>query len=128
MTIKNFDSWNKRKKEINELEPNFYHEREIRWCSLGINVGFEQDGTDGTYRRPVLILKGFSRNVCLIVPLTTSKRKNLYHIHIGKVEGREAFVITSQIRLIDTKRLHDRLAIINENKFEEIRKTIRDLI
>ncbi len=34
---KDFDAWNKRKKEINEEEPNFYYEREIRWCSLGVN-------------------------------------------------------------------------------------------
>ena len=77
---KEFDLWNKRKKEINREVPNFYHEREIRWCSLGINIGFEQDGTNKTYRRPVLIIKGFSRQVCLIVPLTTSAKKNPYHI------------------------------------------------
>ncbi|MEK7104887.1 MAG: hypothetical protein AAB868_02505 [Patescibacteria group bacterium] len=38
---KDFDNWNKRKKEINSEEPNFYHEKEIRWCSLGINIGNE---------------------------------------------------------------------------------------
>lgn len=125
---KDFDNWNKRKKEINDEKPNFYHQREIRWCSLGVNVGFEQDGTSKTYRRPVLILKGFSRNVCLIVPLTTSKKKNPYHVSVGIIEGEEAFVILSQIRLIDTKRLHDRLIILDKNKFEEIRKAVKNLI
>lgn len=125
---KDFDNWNKRKKEINEEEPNFYHQREIRWCSLGINIGFEQDGTSKTYRKPVLILKGFSRNVCLIIPLTTSRKKNPYHISAGIIEGEEAFVILSQIRLIDTKRLHDRLVVLDKNKFEEIRKALKSLI
>lgn len=125
---KDFDNWNERKKEINNNIPNFYHEREIRWCSLGLNVGFEQDGTSEKYRRPILILKGFSRNVCLIVPLTTSIKKNKYHFSVGIIENEESFAILSQIRLIDTKRLHDRLVILDGKKFEEIKKAIRLLI
>ena len=125
---KDFDQWNTRKKEINDENSNFYHERDIRWCSLGINIGFEQDGTSEAYRRPVLIIKGFSRHVCLIVPLTTSKKKNPYHINVGIIEEKEALAILSQIRLIDTKRLHDRLTILDKDKFEEIRKAIRSLI
>lgn len=39
---KDFDSWNTRKKELNSIKPHFYQEREIRWCSLGINIGFEE--------------------------------------------------------------------------------------
>lgn len=125
---KDFDKWNSRKKELNEIEPNFYHSREVRWCSLGINIGFEQDGTSEAYKRPVLIVKGFSRHVCLVVPLTTSPKKNPYHFGVGNIEGQEAFAILSQIRLIDTKRLHARLAVLGKDKFEEIRKAIRDLI
>ena len=125
---KDFDNWNERKKEINDIKPNFYHEREIRWCSLGVNVGFEQDCTNKKYRRPVLILKGFSRHVCLVVPLTTSTKKNLYHVSVGIIENQESFAIISQIRLIDTKRLHDRLIILDRAKFEKIRKAVKDLI
>lgn len=125
---KDFDKWNKRKKEINNSEVNYYHQREIRWCSLGVNIGFEQDGTSDDYRRPVIVIKGFSRNVCLVVPLTTSIKRNPYHFDIGKVEGKNAFAILSQIKLIDTKRLHDRLAVLDKEKFDEIRKAIRDLI
>ncbi len=125
---KDFDNWNKRKREINQVEPHFYRERDIRWCSLGLNVGFEQDGTNKKYRRPVLIIKGFSLHVCLVVPLTTSIKTNPYHFSLGIIEEKEAFAIVSQVRLIDTKRLHDRLAILDDNKFIELKKAIRDLI
>jgi UDP-N-acetylbacillosamine transaminase len=125
---KDFDSWFVRKKELNDVQPNFYKEREIRWCSLGINIGSEQDGTSKAYRRPVLVIKGFSRNVCLILPLTTSLNKNPYYFPIGKIEGRESSVILSQIRLIDTKRLHDSLGYLNKLKFEEIKKAFKKLI
>ena len=125
---KDFDKWNNKKKEIDKEKPHFYREKDIRWCSLGINIGFEQDGTSKTHSRPVLIIRGFSLHVCLVVPLTTSKKKNPYHFSIGIVEGQEAFVILSQIRLIDTKRLQDRLLILEKDKFEQIKKAIRDLI
>lgn len=123
-----FDGWNKKKKELNDQKSTFYKEREIRWCSIGINIGFEQDGSTDSYKRPVLILKGFSRNVCLILPLTTSLKKNPYHIYIGEIENKKSFAITSQIKLIDTKRLHDKIYNLNKEKFEEIRKAVRDLI
>src|SRR6266404_730808 len=85
---KDFDSWNLKKKYIEENEPRrFYRSREIWWCSLGVNIGFEQDGTSHDQQRPVLILKGFSREVCLVVPLTTSKKKNPYHFSIGKINN-----------------------------------------
>ena len=125
---KDFDKWNNVKKGINDREPNFYHEREVRWCTLGLNVGFEQDGTNKNFRRPVLILKGFSRSVCLVVPLTTSKKKNKYHMYLDTIEGKESFAIISQIRLVDTKRIHNRIAVVDEKKFDEIRKAVRDLI
>lgn len=125
---KEFDRWNQKKKEINNLKPNFYRERDVRWCSLGVNVGFEQDGTSESYRRPVVILKGFSRSVCLVVPLTTSNKINPYHLQLGKIEGKESVAILSQIRLIDTKRLHDRLAVLEESKFEELRKAIKNIL
>lgn len=126
---KDFDRWNSRKKELNnETEVNFYKERDFRWCSLGVNVGFEQDGTSETYRRPVLIIRAFSRNVCLVIPLTTSTKKNKYHFSVGNVAGKNAFAILSQIRLIDTKRLHDPLGHMNKGEFEKIKKAIRDLI
>jgi mRNA-degrading endonuclease toxin of MazEF toxin-antitoxin module len=64
----------------------------------------------------------------LVVPLTTSIKKNPYHMSVGVVVDREAFAILSQIRLIDTKRRHDRLSILPQERFAEIRKAVRDLI
>ncbi|MDP3763151.1 MAG: type II toxin-antitoxin system PemK/MazF family toxin [bacterium] len=127
---KDFDSWNKKKKHIDaqlEYLP-LYHEREIRWCRLGVNIGFEQDGTGTDYSRPVLIMKGFSRQVCLIVPLTTSTKKNRYYVSVGDVDGKKAAAIISQLRLIDTKRLDQRIATLNQETFEVIRKAVKGLL
>jgi mRNA interferase MazF len=126
---KKFDDWNENKKLLhNEGSSKLYHEREVWWCALGVNIGFEQDGTRKSAERPVLILKGFSKDVCLIVPLTTSKKKNPYHIALGKIDDKEAFVITSQVRLIDTKRLVNKIEFIDKDMFQKIRKVIKDLL
>ncbi len=128
--MKDFDSWNEQKKKThaNEEYSPLYYEREIRWCRLGANVGFEQDGTGREFSRPVLILKGFSRHVCLVIPLTTSTKKNPYHISVGNIGNREASVIISQIRLIDTRRLDQQIAVLSKKKFGVIRKAVKDLL
>jgi hypothetical protein len=42
---KDFDRWNEKKKALNrEQEPVYYHEGEIWWAHLGVNIGFEIDG------------------------------------------------------------------------------------
>ena len=42
---KKFDLWNIKKKEINKKEKEIqFREREIWWISIGVNIGFEQDG------------------------------------------------------------------------------------
>lgn len=43
---KDFDGWNIKKKEINSKfhKPPMFKERDIWWISVGINVGFEEDG------------------------------------------------------------------------------------
>ena len=127
--VKDFDEWNKNKKEIHfKNENKFFHEREIWWCSLGTNIGFEQDGTGPTGERPVLILKGLSRLVCLIVPLTTSEKKNPYNFSLESIGGRKSFAIISQIRLIDTKRLINKIGFLDKKIFSEIRKAVKDLL
>jgi mRNA interferase MazF len=127
---KDFDTWNERKKKIhsNEEYMPLYYEREIRWCRLGTNIGFEQDGTGKEFSRPVLILKGFSRHVCLVLPLTTSTKKSSYHVSLGEVGDRKAFAIISQLRLIDTRRLDQHIGVANKEIFEQIRKAVKDLL
>lgn len=127
---KDFDGWNEEKKKANANEEYLplYHQREVRWCRLGVNVGFEQDGTGKGFSRPVLILKGFSRRVCLVVPLTTSKKRNRYYIPIGDVGGEKAAAIISQLRLIDTRRLDQHIDTLDTEIFKRIQKAVRDML
>ena len=126
---KDFNGWNEHKKETDSREDVLlYHERDVRWCRLGTNVGFEQDGTGTDYSRPVLILRAFSRSVCLIIPLTTSIKQNPYHVSVGIIGNRPAFAIISQLRLIDTKRLDQKITILDKNIFEDVRKAVKGIL
>ncbi len=123
---KDFEGWSKQKQAINARpEAPYYHEREVWWCSLGVNVGFEQDGTGKNYDRPVLIIRGFNAHTFFGVALTGRKRVSKYHLPIGEVEGREASVILSQARIIDTKRLIRKAGTLDEEKFEEVKEALK---
>ena len=92
-----------------------------------MNIDFEQDGAGDEYQRPVLIVKGMSANTCVVVPLTTSSRRHRLRIPIGNVDGKQASALMSQIRIIDTKRLVNKVGFIEKETFESIRKTARGM-
>lgn len=126
---KDFDAWNKRKKNIHESKKHpFYHEREIWWCVLGTNVGVEQDGTGTGYERPVVILRAFSLDACLVISFTTSEKNNRYHMNAGQVLGQQDSAIISQLRLIDTKRLREKIGYMEKDNFEHIRKAVKGML
>ena len=127
--MKDFDKWNTQKRIIHNSGTNkFYRTREIWWCSLGINVGFEQDGSGNCKMRPVLVLKGLSRNTCFAIPLTTSSKKHPMRFFLGVINNKPTTAIISQMRIIDTKRLVRKIGDVDKGKFEEIKKAVKDLI
>ncbi|MEK7062928.1 MAG: type II toxin-antitoxin system PemK/MazF family toxin [Patescibacteria group bacterium] len=126
---KDFDRWNKKKQIIHhENESKLYHARELWWCSLGVNVGSEQDGTGDNYDRPVLIITGLSKQTCMVVPLTSSPEIHKMRVPIGEVQGANASVIISQIRVVDTKRLIYKIGFLNKKNFEVVTKTVKGLL
>ncbi len=126
---KDFTGWGTRKEELHVLERvPFYHEREVWWCALGVNIGFEQDGTGENYDRPILIVKGFNAQTCFGVALTGKIKIGKYHFPIGKIDGREASAILSQVRTIDTKRLVRKMGTIDEALFAEICGSLKETL
>lgn len=126
---KDFDKWNEKKKKIHDrVDAPFFHTREIWWCSLGVNIGFEEDGSGEEYYRPVLILKGISRQTCFVIPLTASTKDHLLRPSIGMIEGKDARALLSQTRIIDAKRLIRKMMYLEEEIFEKIRKAVKDML
>jgi mRNA interferase MazF len=128
--IKQFVEWIKIKTKIHLCKPAdiYFNEREIWWARLGLNVGFEVKGKGENFSRPIIILKKLSSDTCLIIPLTTSsKRKNLFPL--GKINGDEdSFALLEQIRLIDKKRLEEKVGMLEENLFNDFKGEVLALI
>src|SRR6185369_7989890 len=115
MMKKDFDAWNLEKKIIERDVKNvFCHPREIWWCSLGVNVGFEQDGTGKNFDRPVVVVRRFNEKIFLGAALIGRRKEGEHYFPVGLVEDKEASVVLSQIRLIDTKRLIKKIGVLDE--------------
>ena len=126
--MKDFNEWNKQKIKTQREEQNRWCQpRDIWWGSLGVNVGYEQDGKGTSFLRPVVILRSFGIHTALVVPLTTSKKKNMYHVSLGTQTGVQSYAIVTQIRLIDTKRLFEKRGKVDEKVFEIIKEAIKTL-
>ncbi|MBU2101241.1 type II toxin-antitoxin system PemK/MazF family toxin [Patescibacteria group bacterium] len=122
---KDFDGWNKEKKRLDTIDPELYfHEREVWWCRLGVNIGYEQDGKNSQYARPVIILKRYSTNACLVVPLTAQDKKGTYYFDVGDVDGKGAKAVLSQLRFVDKKRLINKVDVIEGVIFEKLLSAI----
>jgi mRNA-degrading endonuclease toxin of MazEF toxin-antitoxin module len=106
--------WNIRKKKINSTyRENFFYQRDIWWCSLGVNVGSEQDGKNEMFERPVIVIKKFSKNLLWIIPLTRSKGMSLYHIKVTA----ESYAIISQLKIISSRRLLRKMGKISRIQY-----------
>ncbi|HAT68344.1 MAG: hypothetical protein A2481_03390 [Candidatus Yonathbacteria bacterium RIFOXYC2_FULL_47_9] len=130
---KDFQTWHTKKSEISEIRKSpFFHEREIWFCYLGTNVGFEQDGSE-EFLRPVIVFRKFNNEIFWAIPLTKSKKKlnakiESYYYSFSFLPEVTSLAILSQIRLIDAKRLSRHIGTISEENFDELKKKLKALL
>lgn len=128
--LKEFDKWNELKKKLHsskKADRFYFREREVWWCSLGVNVGYEQDGKNENFERPILIIKVFNAEVLWIVPLTSRQKDNKYYYKFDyKTEPQS--VILSQIRLISSKRLLRKIWTFPEKDFGKVKELVGEFL
>ena len=127
--MKDFDNWNKEKKNLERagFEELPFHEREIWWCSIGINLGDEQDGKNELSERPILVIKKFNRKLAWVLPMSSKEKEGIYY-HKLEYDGKIFSVSLSQLRLVSTKRFLRFIRKISPEQFSEIKKKIIDLL
>ena len=104
-----------------------FKERDIWWVSVGVNVGYEEDGKHEKYLRPVLVLRKFNRDLFLGVPMSTKLKENPYYVKVT-VKNQAVSVLISQIRAFSAKRIEDKLAEIDSNDFKKVRYEVTKMI
>ncbi|OGG93757.1 hypothetical protein A2609_00695 [Candidatus Kaiserbacteria bacterium RIFOXYD1_FULL_47_14] len=127
---KDFDEWNKVKKRTHEKSvghESFPKEREVWWCSVGVNIGVETDGKHDTFERPVLIVRIFNKEMLWAVPITsTMKDSPFYYPFLFKNEDRS--LILTQIRVMSTKRLLRQVDVLSEEDFGKVIESLVGLL
>ena len=125
---KDFQKWHKRKEYLHEEKTRpFFHEAEVWFCALGINVGFEQDGRGESFLRPAVIVRKFNNESFWGLPLTKNEKKGKYYFSF-KLNSEISTAILSQIRLIDGKRLYYKIGIVSEKDFVELTEKLKALM
>ncbi len=127
--MKDYTVWHNIKTKMhNEKERPFFHEREVWFCSLGANIGFEQDGRGAEYLRPVVIIKKFNNEICWVIPLTKNEKKGRYYFSFSYTNYVVSTAILSQIRLIDSKRFEYKSGTMNEFDFAVLKQKLTQLL
>ncbi|MES3031186.1 MAG: type II toxin-antitoxin system PemK/MazF family toxin [Patescibacteria group bacterium] len=117
-----FDKWNKQKKYIQGRKTHiFCREREIWWCSLGMNIGSEENGKGTLFARPVLVVQKFNNQTSFVVPLTSKNKISPYHFLL---EQKSNSILLTQPRLISNKRLHRCIRRITTYEFALIKNSL----
>lgn len=130
MFDKQFDEWNDIKKKIDShvYKPPLFKEREIWWCSFGVNVGSEVCGKNVSFRRPVLILKKLSQTSFIGVPLSTKANTGSWYIEVTHSDGMKNTANVAQIRYIDYRRLDKRIGTLDSIDFEKVKNQLKTVL
>lgn len=125
---KDFNRWNDTKIKI-DVSPKttVFKEREIWWCSIGINVGHEENGKGDKFNRPILIIKKFNKRLFWGIPLTTQIKDNI-HYHGFTFNNKSQCAMLTQLRLWDATRLNNRMGQLGKKEFQNIREDIKSYL
>lgn len=123
---KKFDQWNAVAKEIQLRPHQNIKPGAVYWCSLGVNIGSEEDGKGPRFTRPVLVILQCNPNLALVAPFTTKYKKRLSSLQYI-IAGSPEYLLIDQIRAIDTRRIEEFIDEIPPYLFDQICTRISQL-
>ncbi len=126
---KDFDKWNEKKKVLNGIAPKaFPKEREVWICSCGLNIGYEQNGNNQDFERPVLIFKKFNNQMAWGIPLSTKQKPLDFYYNFVDPNGNKVSAIIAQMKLFSVKRFDRKMYILPDYTFQEVKYQLLRLL
>ena len=124
-----FAKWTKIKihTHISDIR-NFPRERQIWWASLGHNIGVEINGKHEMFERPVLVIKRYSEDASLVVPISSAVKESIYHVKFINHKGENNVVNLSQVRAISNKRFIRKIGKMHSSDYLKIRENLKKSI
>ena len=130
--LEKYDQWGKLKKKVSTKQNKLYFkEKDIFFMHMGKNIGYEQDGKGDDFLRPVIIIKKFNKDMFWGIPLTTNIKQGKYYYNFdldGYKIKRKNNAILSQIRPFGVERLNQKIGVINDNDFNNIKESLKSII
>ena len=123
------DTWNDVKQNTQKTDKKVYFkERDIFWLKIGENIGFEQNGKGDKFQRPVLVVKRYTNDMFLGIPLSTTLREGSFYFQFTFLDEKISTALLVQHKLFSSKRFIKKIGKINENDFKCLKKKLHDLI
>lgn len=129
--VKDFDRWNDHKKGISLRFSGlgaYPQEREVWICSIGKNIGREQNGGLRDFSRPVLVIKKFNNEMFWVVPLSTKQKQLDFYFNYIDPYGLPATAIVAQMRLVSIRRFQRDVYVLPPLLWEKIISLIHSLL
>jgi mRNA-degrading endonuclease toxin of MazEF toxin-antitoxin module len=125
---KDFNSWNKLKKELENSETDiFFNEWQIWWLTLWLNLKQESCWKWEVFRRPVLVLKKLSSKIFIWVPLSSKIKKWTWFVNYTH-HWTELTALIYQIRMFDNIRFQRKIWEMDEADFLKIKNRLKKLL
>lgn len=127
--IEKYNNWNIKKQEIqfSYIEETYFKEGDIWWCSLGQNIGSESYGKGKDYRRPILVIRKLSEDLCIALPLTSKKKIGTWFADI-LLNDESRCVMLYQIRTLNRKRFQRKMGEVSVEDFIKVKEKLESLL
>ena len=120
--LKQIQEWCKVKIFLLNKNKIIFKQGNIWWCSLGMNLGEEMFGKGPKFTRPILIFRKFTSNSFLGLPITKQEKEGNWYTEIT-IHKEKRWIILNQARILDKKRLTNRIGALDNNDINKVRKS-----
>ena len=125
---KDFNEWNSLKQNLhNSNKKVIFKQRDIFWSSIGINIGFEQDGKGKIFSRPILVVKKFNNHIFYGIPLSTKIKQGSFFFEFT-LNAKQSNALLVQGRIYDAKRLENKIGMISKDDFNDLKNSLKELL
>lgn len=126
--MKYFSKWNCLKEKLHSRnKEQYFKERDVFWASIGINIGYEQDGKGEIFSRPVPIVKKYGKNIFFGIPLSTQIKEGSFFFSFD-LNLQKSNALLVQGRTYDSKRLENKIGKISQKDFMKLKIKLRELL
>jgi len=105
----------------------YFQEGEIWWVSLGQNVGYEANGKNEKFERPVLIIKRFNKDSFWGLSISSQKKLGPYYYSTTTKDVFYCFNL-SQLRILSSKRLIRHMTELPKDEFHTLRTLLSNIL